>query len=406
MNKWILLILLSVVGAGGYYLWGGDGEQIPQFRTRTIDRGVVVSTVSATGVVDPLKLVLVGSQISGTIAKIYVDFNDRVKKGQVICELDQTALNAQVSQDRANLLKSKAGIQRILAKLRVAELDLDRAKELASDNLISGAELERAQSAYAALAAELEVAKAEVMQKKSALERTLTNLSYATIRSPIDGVVISRNVDVGQTVAASLQAPVLFEIAESLDKMYVYASVGEADIGTIRTDQSVWFTVDAYPDERFTGAVLQIRLSPKVEQNVVTYIVVVSADNPEGRLLPGMTANLEFEIGRSPEDALRVSNLALRFEPDKAWLSGEFKGDAKRNKRDRSSRRLWIVEDGNLKPIPVTISLTDGEFSQIVGGNVSKGMEVAIGVKEKGEGKEMRNPFARSYGSKKKKKKR
>ncbi|MFQ5433074.1 MAG: efflux RND transporter periplasmic adaptor subunit, partial [Nitrospinota bacterium] len=221
----------------------------------------------------------------------------------------------------------------------------------------------------------------------------------------IDGVVISRNVDVGQTVAASLQAPVLFGIAESLDNMYVYASVGEADIGTIRTDQSVWFTVDAYPDDRFSGKVLQIRLSPKVEQNVVTYTVVVSADNPEGKLLPGMTANLAFEVGRSPEDALRVSNLALRFEPDKAWLSDELKGEIKRKKKDRRARRLWAVENGELKPVPVKTGLTDGTYSQIVDGNVRKGMEVAIGVKEPDESEDMRNPFARNWSGKKKKKK-
>ena len=405
VNKWVVLALLPLLGLPGYYYFGSDSNELPGFRTKKIDTGVVVYTVSATGVVDPLKLVEVGSQISGTIKKIYVDFNDRVKEGQIICELDQTALNAQVSQDRANLLKSKANIKRVEAKLRVARYDLNRAKELAADSLISGSDLERADSDYAALAAELEVAKAEVKQKESALDRSLTNLGYATIRSPIDGVVISRDVDVGQTVAASLQAPVLFGIAESLDKMYVYAAVGEADIGYIRTEQSVWFTVDAYPDERFSGIVLQIRLSPKVEQNVVTYTVVVTADNPEGKLLPGMTANLDFEVARSPEDALLVSNLALRFEPDKAWLSDEFKVEVIKKRKSRQERRLWAVEDGELKPIQVTTGLTDGKFSQIVDGNVRKGMEVAVGVKEADEGKEMKNPFARSWGGKKKKKK-
>ncbi|MFQ5432353.1 MAG: efflux RND transporter periplasmic adaptor subunit, partial [Nitrospinota bacterium] len=183
VNKWIVLALLPVLGAGGYYFWGNDGSELPEFRTKIIDTGIVVSTVSATGVVDPLTLVQVGSQISGTIKKIYVDFNDRVKAGQVICELDQTALKAQVSQDRANLLKSKANVQRVRAKLLVANHDLKRAKKLASDRLISGSELERSESEYASLAAELEVAKAEVKQKESALERSLTNLGYATIRS-------------------------------------------------------------------------------------------------------------------------------------------------------------------------------------------------------------------------------
>jgi len=395
---------LFVLGAGGYYFFGTGKGKPPEFRTKKIDTGIVVSTVSSTGVVDPLKLVQVGSQISGTIAKIYVDFNDRVKEGQIICELDQTALKALVSQDRANLLKSKANVQSVRAKLLVAEQDLKRAKELASDSLISSSELERAQSEYTSMAAELEVAKAEVKQSESTLLRSMTNLGYATIRSPIDGVVISRDVDVGQTVAASFQAPVLFGIAESLDKMYVYASVGEADIGSIRTDQSVWFTVDAYPGERFSGKVLQIRLSPKVEQNVVTYVVVVSADNPEGKLLPGMSANLDFEVGRSPEDALIVTNLALRFEPDQAWLPAELQGQEISKKKDHSGGRLWVVEKGILKPVTVRTGLTNGEFTQIVDGNIRKGMEVAVGIKEPGEDKEMRNPFARNWGSKKKKK--
>jgi HlyD family secretion protein len=405
VKKWIILVLLPVLGAGGYYYWGSGGDTVPQFRIKKIDTGIVVATVSATGAVEPLTLVQVGSQISGTIKKIYVDFNDRVKAGQIICELDQTALKAQVSQDRANLVKAKANVRRVRAKLLVAEHDLKRSKKLASDSLISGSELERAVSEYGALAAEVEVARAEVKQKESALDRSLTNLGYATIRSPIDGVVISRDVDVGQTVAASLQAPVLFGIAESLDRMHVKAAVGEADIGLIMPDQSVRFSVDAFPDDRFSGTVLQIRLSPTVEQNVVTYTVIVSADNPEGKLLPGMTANLDFEVGRSPETALRVSNLALRFEPDSAWLPDGFKKEIGKKPKDRTSRRLWILENGELKPAPVRIGLTDGIYTQIIDGDIREGMEIAVGIKEADEDEEMRNPFLRRWGHKKKKKK-
>lgn len=397
--------MLPVIGAGGYYFWGDGGDEIPQFRTKIVDTGTVVASVSATGVVKPLTLVQVGSQISGTIEKIYVDFNDRVKTGQIICELDQTALKAKVAQDRANLTKAKANVKRVLAKLVVVEHDLRRLKELASDNLVSSSELDAAKSNYGSRAAEIEVARAEVKQAESALERAVTNLGYATIRSPIDGVVISRNVDVGQTVAASMQAPVLFTIAESLERMYVNAAVGEADIGLVKPGQPVSFTVDAYPDDLFTGGVLQIRLSPTVEQNVVTYTVVVSADNPEGKLLPGMTANLEFEVGRSADDTLRVSNLALRFEPESAWLAPDAKGEAAKKLKGRTARRLWILENGKLKPAPIKIGFTDGSYTQILEGGVGKGAEVAIGVKEKSEGDEMRNPFIRRWGGKKKKKK-
>jgi HlyD family secretion protein len=394
MTRWIGLVLLLGAGLGLFYYWEHREEPLPSFRTSRIERGAVAASVTATGVVEPITLVQVGSQISGTIAKINVDFNDRVKRGQVICELDQTALRATVSQDRANLSKAKANVRRVKAELAVAEKDLDRAKRLNEKNLISDAELDRAEANYRALAAQLEVADAEVNQVQSSLDRAVTNLGYATIRSPIDGVVVLRNVDVGQTVAASLQAPVLFEIAENMDKMYVQASVGESDIGMVRNGQPVRFTVDAYTDREFTGEVLQIRLSPRVEQNVVTYTVMVSAENPDQLLMPGMTANLQIEVGKSPDGALRVPNLALRFEPDQKWLTAGVTLEPETSKSGRPIPRVWVLNDEHLRPIPLKIGLTDKTFSEILDGEIHEGQEVIVGVQE-GPVKQVNIPFQR-----------
>lgn len=394
-------IVVALVGSGLYF-WNDRPEPLPGFRTVKIDAGTVVSSVTSTGVVEPLTLVQVGSQISGTIQKIYVDFNDRVKKTEVICELDQTALRATVSQDRANLAQTEANVRKVQAQLAAAEKDLNRSRRLVSDKLISESELDQKESVYKALAAEVDVAEAAVNQARSTLERSLTNLGYATIRSPIDGVIVLRNVDVGQTVAASMQAPVLFEIAETMEKINVNAAVSEADIGMIRAGQPVSFSVDAYSEEEFHGSVLQIRLAPTVDQNVVTYTVVVSAENPDEKLLPGMTANLRFEVGKSPDGSLRVSNQAIRFEPDREWLPPERrdKPEKENPKSDRFSRGVWTLANGILKYIPVKVGLTDGEYTQIVEGDVLAGQEVIVGVREV-EGKEEKNPFQRPWGGSK-----
>lgn len=402
MKKLVALLFIAALVLVGFYYWGAEESPIPAFRTSKIDTGVVVATVSSTGVIDPITLVQVGSQISGTIKKINVDFNDRVKAGQIICLLDQTELRTRVSQDKANLAKARAQVERAEARLSVAGRNLKRARKLFSDSLISVSELDTEVANNEMLVAELSVAKANVKQVQSALAKSITNLGYATIRSPVDGVVISRNVDVGQTVAASLQAPVLFEIAKNLDKMHALASVSEADIGMIKDGQNVSFTVDAHQESFFTGTVLQIRLSPTVEQNVVTYTVVVSADNPDGLLLPGMTANINFEVGRTGEDAMRVKNSALRFEPDGEWLVESVR--IERRKRSYSNGQLWVLENNQLKSITVELGLTDGTYTQIRGGEVRIGQDMIVGVKEV-EINEFRNPFQRRWGLAGKKKK-
>ncbi|MFH0926311.1 MAG: efflux RND transporter periplasmic adaptor subunit [bacterium] len=405
-----ILILFILIG-GGFYLSKSKKNKLPQFRTAQIDRGEIASTVSATGTVKPVKEVQVGSQVSGTIEKIYVDFNDQVKAGQIICELDPRTLKAKVSQDQANLLIAQSRAKKAQFNLEVSKRELERSNKLAQENLLSASELDKEQANNNALKAELDTTEAEIEQTEATLALSRINLSYTIIRSPVDGIVISRNVDVGQTVAASLQAPVLFEIAENMDKINILASVGEADIGQIKAAQSVTFTVDAYPDLKFSGKVLQIRLASTVNQNVVTYTVVVEADNPGRRLLPGMTANMEFEIARTPAETLRVTNIALRFEPDPSLLPKEAtdkgleKGRPNGQKREKNLNNLWIVENGTLKKIKVKTGLSDGTYTQITGREVQEGLEAVVGVKEKGEdetSQRIKNPFiGRMRGRKK-----
>ena len=235
------------------------------------------------------------------------------------------------------------------------------------------------------------MARAEVREVEASLELSRANLGYATIKSPIDGVVVSRSVDVGQTVAASLSAPVLFTIAENLEKVHVLASVSEADIGRIRAGQPVRFSVDAFPESTFEGSVRQVRLSSTMNQNVVTYVVVVASSNPEGRLMPGMTANLRFETAKSDGEALRVPNAALRFEPPPDW---ELIGPAKEAEGGRRTRQVWIQEGNALKPIPVTTGLTDGKHTDITGGELTPGLKLVVGVADADDpSAELQNPF-------------
>jgi HlyD family secretion protein len=277
----------------------GRGKE-PVWRTESLQRGAVRAQVSATGNLKAVTTVQVGSQVSGTIAALNADFNDQVKKGQVLAQLDPTFLRAQVAQSRAD--RERAQVQ-----VRQALRDSVRVFTLGAQGLTSQSEQDAAQTA-------LDAARASEQSARAGLDRAETNLRYATILSPIDGVVISRSVDVGQTVAASLSAPTLFTIANDLTRMQLEAAVDEADIGTIRDGQPATFTVDSYPELSFAGTVDQVRLQPETIQNVVTYTVVILVDNPELKLLPGMTANVTILVNQA-ENVLRVPNAALRFRP-------------------------------------------------------------------------------------------
>jgi HlyD family secretion protein len=311
----LVLLLAGAVGgsAYGYYRYN-KRTPTPTVNTAAVVRGDVVDTVGATGTLQAVTTVQVGTQVSGTIQNLYADFNSLVKKGQVLARLDPSLFQTQIEQARANLIRAQADLERLRVSLEDAHQKLTRAQELSSRNLIPRTELETAQVNVRSIEAQIRSSEAQVTQAQASLNQNDVNLQHTVIEAPIDGLVISRNVDVGQTVAASMQAPTLFVLAADLTKMQVVANLDESDVGRIRPGQQVIFRVDAYPAEDFTGTVSQVRLQPIVQQNVVTYATVIGVPNPELKLKPGMTANVNIEIARK-NNVLRVPNAALRFRP-------------------------------------------------------------------------------------------
>ncbi len=316
MKKLIItLIVLGLVAGsvGAYYKYRGAGEQA-KVSTLPVTRGEVVESVGATGTLQAVTTVLVGSQVSGNIRALYADYNSIVKKGQVIAILDPSLIETQIEQARANLVKSQAELDRLGVSLEDARTKLRRAESLAARQLLAAQELEAAQVAVRTVETQIKSQEASVTQAKASLSQSSVNLQHTVIEAPIDGIVISRSVDVGQTVAASMNAPTLFTIAADLTKMQVNANVDESDVGRIRPGQVVKFRVDAYPLEEFTGTVAQVRLNPTTTQNVVTYATVIDVPNSALKLKPGMTANVTIEIAKRT-DVIRVPNAALRFRP-------------------------------------------------------------------------------------------
>ncbi len=346
----------------------GDG---PAFRTEPITRGDVQQTVTATGTVNAVTTVLVGTQVSGTIKSLFVDFNSRVTKGQLIALIDPEMFEAQVAQAKANVEKAEA-------TFRDADRSITRNRELFSRNLVPRSDLDTAETNF-------DSAKAQVEQAKAALRVADTNLRYTRILSPVDGVVISRNVDIGQTVAASFQTPTLFTIAQDLTKMQLNTNIAESDIGIVKVGQDVEFTVDAYPDTIFKGKVWQKRQAPITVQNVVTYDVVIKVDNSDLRLMPGMTANVSIII-TIRNNVLRISNTALRFKMiDKpAGASGGNTGSTgEANKRggpsaEKKGPAVWVLEDGKPKRMAIESGISDGNYTEVVSGDLKEGNQVII----------------------------
>ena len=315
MKKALIVIVLLTAGITVYgYLAYGTAEFVPEVRTATVTQGDIVDTVGATGALEAVTTVNVGSQVSGMIEELSVDFNSIVRAGDVIMRLDPSLFETQVAQARANLIRAEADTERLRVSLDDVRVQLKRAEDLAARQLISETELEAAQVAVRSTEAQLKSSEAAITQAMASLNQNEVNLQHTVIRAPIDGIVLSRLVDAGQTVAASLQAPELFVIAADLTKMRVIANIDESDVGRIRPNQRVTFTVDAFPGEEFEGTVSQVRLEPVVTQNVVTYATVVDAPNPDLLLKPGMTATIALETARR-ENVLRVPNAALRFRP-------------------------------------------------------------------------------------------
>ncbi len=376
-RKYSLLLLLALAGAGGTYWYRQSaGESLEQrYKLQTIEKGDVTQTVSANGTLNPVVLVSVGTQVSGTVTRLYVDFNDQVEKGQALLELDDSLLAAQARQSAANVLN-------VAAALDLARASEVRMKALFEQEYVSRQELEQATQTRRSTEAQL-------AQARAAADKDQVNLRYTTIRSPVSGVVVDRVVDLGQTVAASLQTPTLIKIAQDLSEMRIDSSFAEADIGKIREGQKVRFTVDAFPNRNFQGEVQQIRLNPTTQQNVVTYNVRVSLSNPEHILLPGMTAYVSIGVA-SRQDVLLVPNAALRFKPTDAGErsdappqkpSGETSGEAKgkSRKRDSASGNVYRIENGELKAVSVQIGITDNRNTEVLGGELKVGDTVITG---------------------------
>ncbi len=393
-------IPIIILGAIAYFILKANGSKAPEFQFATITRGSVKNTVSSTGTLNAVGTVSVGTQVSGTISSVLVDFNDKVKKGQTLAILDTTVLASAVRDAEANLVRAEA-------QFKQAEAELQRDAPLYEKGFLSGLE-------FLPIQTNVEVTKAGLESAQATLGRARTNASYSIIDSPIDGSVIERNIDAGQTVAASFSTPTLFTIAKDLSRMQIFAAVDESDIGTIRLGQKVTFTVQSYAEEIFTGVVQQIRLKPVTIQNVVSYTVVIDAPNEKGILLPGMTATIDFILSEVT-DVLSVSNIALHYEPTPAeqtqygsqqvkdFATGKSKGhngfkDAHRadsssdsSKGDKgfghkrlpkNMARLWFL-DANKKLgfKRVQIGITDGKTTEIKSGEgVEEGMEVITGI--------------------------
>lgn len=371
LSKKSLAIGVAVIGIGGAAAWWWSGNQAeqPKWITASVDRGVIVQRVSANGTLNPVELVNVGTQISGTVIKLHTDFNQPVKAGQLLAELDPAILEAQIRQTEANLASAKA-------TLNNAELSLKRNENLKAKGFISDGALD-------GLRKDVDTARAQVMQTEAQLSRDKTNLAYSKIKSPINGIVVNRGIDVGQTVAASFQTPTLFQIARDLRRMQIDTSVAEADVGAIQNGQPVRFTVDAFRDQEFNAQVRMVRLNPTTVQNVVTYNVVIDVDNKDGILLPGMTAQVAIMTNKK-DNVLRVPSAALRFRPPDTGTptngggataekttekSGAAKSGNGKGPRASSAPRVYIAgPNGELQSREIKTGISDGRFTEVIEG--------------------------------------
>ena len=384
MKKKILVavVLAAVLALGGYYLLKNRGNGV-QFKTAKVSRGDLRATVTATGTVSAVTTVLVGTQVSGTVKQLLVDYNSPVKKGQLLAQIDPALPEAKVAQSKANLQAAAANVEKAEAALTDADRTLARNRTLFARNFIARSDLDTADTNRLSAMAQLNVAKAQVEQQKAALNQDETNLNYTRILSPVDGIVISRNVDIGQTVAASFQTPTLFSIAQDLTRMQIDTNVDEADIGKIRVGQPVQFTVDAYPDGTFPGRVSEIRNAPTTVQNVVTYDVVVKVANPELKLKPGMTANVSI-ITAVEKGVIKVPNAALRFKwPPAGAVSdrgsaGAGRPQAVRAEAGAKTQGVWVLDGKKPRRVPLTLGINDGNDTSVLSGELKEGDAVII----------------------------
>jgi HlyD family secretion protein len=374
IRKIIIAILLTGLIGGAYYYYKKrtttQTEQL--YKMQDITQGNVAQSVSANGTLNPVTLISVGAQVSGRVSKLYVDFNDHVEKGQKLLELDDALFTSQIAQSQGN-------VRNVEASVELANANETRMRTLYAQDYVSKQEVDQAVQALKSAKAQLETARGQLL-------RDQTNQSYSVIRSPVSGVVVDRVVDIGQTVAASFQTPTLIKIAQDLSKMQIDSSFAEADIGNIKVGQKAKFSVDAFPNRNFEGVVKQLRLNPTVTSNVVTYNVVVSVDNPDKILLPGMTAYVNIMVARH-DNVLLAPNAALRFKPrlDETQTNsstntrGQGQGRKKASGGDTTRGKVYVLKDGKITPIRVNVGISDGKFTEISSNELKVNDQVVIG---------------------------
>ena len=403
----IAVVVLACAGAGVYFGFFNKSAEKIAFKTANVEKLDVIKTIDATGTVEPEDLVDVAARVSGEIIAFgkdksgkEVDYGSEIREGDIIALIDDQiqqsnylSANARLEAAKASQAQAKANLVVSETALRKAERDWTRAKRLGSSEALSQASYDAYLAAWEKATAEIDVAKArilqsnaEVVQAEANLKEAKRNLDYCVIKAPVNGVVIDRKVNVGQTVVSNMSASSLFSIAKDLRKMQVWASVNEADIGGIRKGQNVVFSVDAYPNEKFVGTVEKIRLNATMSQNVVTYVVEVITDNSSLRLLPYLSANLSFEVDRR-NGAMAVPNAALRFRPSEDLISGEFQ-------REPKTRYIWVKDGEKVRPIKVKSSISDGSYTAIDAPEIKEGMEIVIGTEVlKATDNKTSNPF-------------
>jgi len=411
---WIVGILAVGLVIGGYVFFSGERKAPVRYKTAPVERGTVVSVVTATGTINPVVAVQVGSQVTGRILSLHADFNSIVKAGEVVARIDPAIYQARRDQAAANLTNAKAVVTKARVDLAQRKRELDRAKVLLGQHFVSQNDVDVAVTAYQGAEAQLEVSEAQVKQAQAVLDAAELDLKYTVIRSPVNGIVIARNVEMGQTVTAGFQTPTLFLIALDLTQMQVDTNVSESDIGGIVEGKEATFSVDAYPGDRFQGRVRQVRNAPISVQNVVTYNVVIGVDNRDLRLKPGMTANVSIIVARK-DQVLKVPNAAIRFTPPKSertdgqsFGSGGNRPDAgskaalsvvTRGDAATASKPVWRVgPSGDPEAIPIQPGISDGSATEVVSGELKESDAVIVGI-ELPEGERIPHALPPGFGS-------
>lgn len=377
----------ALLGAVGLLLHGNDRGGAT-YRAEVVDRGTIVTTVTATGTVNPVTTVQVGTYVSGRIIAIDVDFNSPVRRNQRVAKIDPAPFEVKVRKAQASLANARAKLEKDQVDLRLKELTYRRFQQLYERNLISRSDLDQARSDYEQAQAQLSLDRAAIAQAEADLEDAQVNLAYTDIVSPVDGVVVSRNVNVGQTVAASFQTPTLFLIADDLTKMQVNTAVSESDIGQVHEGLPAHFTVDAYGSRTFSGTVVQVRNAPTVVQNVVTYDVVIAVNNSDLALKPGMTATVTIVTGER-DDVVRVPVRALRFRPEGL--------DIRTPAFESGSPVLWILRNGQLERVPVQLGLRNDRYAELLSGSVQVGDRVVVGYERETPPSSRRLPLGAGF---------